>query len=368
MDRPEGTGSHAWRFELALLLLVAAPLAGYLTWSMSQAGHFSFHREWALLLLLAVPLTGWVQLLLRRRRAATLRYSATSMVSRFRPGIWGRLAGLAPVMRVVALGLLALALSRPQTRDRGGRVEVEGIDIMVALDLSLSMGASDMAPNRLEAAKQVLDEFIQRRKSDRLGLVVFGKEAYTHCPLTLDYSALRTMLSDLQLGLIDGTATAIGNALGVSLARLRRSDARSRVVILLTDGDNNSGNVTPQQAARYAAAMKVKVFTILMGPREGDVVAGRDLAGRPIRVRRQYPVNPKLLEEIAARTRGKAYRATDGQALQQNFESILDELDKTTRRDVAAVYSDAYRPFVALALLLLGIELLLVITRFRQFP
>jgi Ca-activated chloride channel family protein len=239
---------------------------------------------------------------------------------------------------------------------------------MVALDLSNSMEAGDLVPNRLEAAKRVLDEFIRRRKGDRIGLVVFGKEAYTHCPLTLDYGVLRNMLADIQLGLINGGATAIGNALGVGLARLRKSDAKSRVVILLTDGDNNSGNVTPQQAARYAAAMKVKVFTILMGPKEGAVHAGRDLFGRPIRVRRQYPVNPKLLEEIAAKTAGKAYRATDRVALEQNFESILDELDKSTRRDVGAVYSDAFRPFVALSLGLLGIELLLVLTRFRRFP
>jgi len=368
MARPETPRRREWRVDLALTLLISAPVAAYLAWSLEQAGRFSFKIPWALLLLAAVPLAYWVQIVLRRGRAATLRYSATGLVSRFRRGILARLASLPPVLRVVAVGLIGLALARPQTRDRGGRVEVEGIDILVALDLSNSMEASDLVPNRLEAAKRVLDEFVQRRKSDKIGLVVFGKEAYTHCPLTLDYSVLRTMLSDIQLGLIDGTATAIGNALGVGLARLRKSDAKSRVVILLTDGDNNSGNVTPQQAARYAAAMGVKVFTILMGPKEGEVAAGRDLFGRPIRVRRQYPVNPKLLEEIAAKTGGRAYRATDRQALEKNFESILDELDKSTRRDVAAVYSDAFRPFVVLALVLLGIELLLAMTRFRQFP
>jgi Ca-activated chloride channel family protein len=230
------------------------------------------------------------------------------------------------------------------------------------------MEATDLLPNRLEAAKRVVDDFIKRRRSDKIGLVVFGREAFTHCPLTLDYSVLRTMLAEMQLGLIDGAATAIGNAVGVALARLRKSDAKSRVIILLTDGDNNSGNVTPSQAARYAHAMGVKVFTILMGPKEGEVTAGRDLFGRPIRVRRQYPVNPKLLQEIAAKTGGKAYRATDRQALEQNFESILDELDKSTRRDVAAVYSDAYRPFAALALLLILLEAVLSLTRFREFP
>ena len=358
---------RSWQIPLALTLLVAAPVAGYLIWSLDQAGRFSFKNPAALLLLAAVPLCYWV-LLVKRGRSATLRYSGGGLLARFRRGIVARVAPLPGVLRVIAVALFALALARPQTRDRGGRVEVEGIDIMVALDLSNSMEATDLLPNRLEAAKRVLDEFIRRRRSDRMGLVVFGKEAYTHCPLTLDYSVLRNMLSDIQLGLVDGTATAIGNALGVSLARLRRSDAKSRVVILLTDGDNNSGNVTPQQAARYASAMGVKVFTILMGPKEGEVQAGRDLFGRPIQVRRQYPVNPELLEKIAAKTGGKAYRATDREALVKNFESILNELDKSTRRDVAAVYSDAFRPFVTLGLALLGLELLLVLTRFRRFP
>ena len=367
-DKDSARARAVWLVPLALLLLCAAPIAGYLVWSLGQAGRFSFKLPWALLLLLGMPLAFWVLTWLRRGRVARLRYSGAGLLSRFRQGMVARLSSLPAVLRVLALGLIAIALARPQTRDRGSRVEVEGIDIMVALDLSNSMEANDLVPNRLEAAKRVLDGFIRRRKGDRIGLVVFGKEAYTHCPLTLDYGVLRNMLGDIRLGLIDGAATAIGNALGVGPARLRKSDAKSRVVILLTDGDNNSGNVTPDQAARYAATMKVKVFTILMGPREGQVHAGRDMLGRPIRVRRQYPVNPELLQGIAAQTGGKAYRATDRQALVKNFESILDELDKSTRRDVGAVYSDAFRPFVALALLLLGLELLLSLTRFRRFP
>ena len=353
---------------LALALLVGAPIAAALVWTLSEAGRFSFKLPWALALLVAVPLA-YLALLGRSGRAATLRYSATALASRVGRGVVARIAPLPAVLRVLALGLLALALARPQTQDRGGRVEVEGIDIMLAMDMSNSMEAGDLVPNRLEAAKRVVDDFISRRRSDKIGVVVFGKEAFTHCPLTLDYSVLRTMLSELQLGQIDGTATAIGNALGVALARLRKSDAKSRVVILLTDGDNNSGNVTPLQAARYAAAMGVKVFTILMGPREGEeVVAGRDPFGMPLRLRRQYPVNPKLLEQIAATTRGRAYRATDRQALERNFESILEELDKSTRRDVAAVYADAFRPFVGIGLVLLLAEVLLALTRLRQFP
>jgi Ca-activated chloride channel family protein len=351
-----------------LLVLVCAPVLACLLWDFSQVGQFTFKRPWALLLVLGVPLSFWVELLLRRRRSAVLGYSSTGLMGSLRQGAVSRLQPLPGVLRVVAVALLALALARPQTRDRGSRVEVEGIDIMLVMDLSNSMEATDLIPNRLEAAKRVVDSFISRRSSDRIGLVTFGREAYTYCPLTLDYSVLRNMLADLRLGLVDGTATAIGNALGVALARLRASDARSRVVILLTDGDNNAGKVTPQQTARYAQAMNVKVFTILMGPREGAVAGGRDAFGRPIALQRQYPVNPQLLQEIASRTGGRAYRATDRQALEQNFQSILNELDKSTRRDVAAVFRDAYRPFVGLALLLLLVEAALRLTRLRTFP
>ncbi len=352
---------------IGLTVLVLLPPAAYIIWDLSHAGRVELRSPWTLLMLLAVPLAYWVQLFVSGRRAA-LGYSSVGLLARLRRGPAALLAPLPPILRVGAIALLAVALARPQTRDRGSRVEVEGIDIMIALDMSNSMEASDLVPSRLEAAKKVIDNFIRRRKSDRIGLVIFGREAFTQCPLTLDYSVLRTMLSELRINLIDGSGTAIGNALGVSLARLRKSDAKSRVVILLTDGDNNAGNVTPKQAARYASAMKVKAFTILMGPSGDTVNAGRDILGRPIRVRRQFPVNPKLLEEIAARTGGKAYLATDRRALEQKFEKILDELDKSTRRDVAAVFSDAYRPFAFLALLLLALEALLRLTRLREFP
>jgi Ca-activated chloride channel homolog len=353
---------------LALVVLVVGPVAAYLVWDLQRTGALTFKHPFALLLLLAVPLTFWVRTRLAARRSPHLAFSSTAPLAAIRRGVVSRLSGLPAVLRTVAIGLLAVALARPQTHDRGGRVEVEGIDIVVALDMSNSMEAIDLHPSRLEAAKRVLDDFISRRRSDRIGLVVFGKDAFTHCPLTLDYSALRTMLAELRLGAIDGSATAIGNALGVSLARLRKSDAKSKVAILLTDGENNSGNVTPIQAARYAQAMGVKVFTILMGAREGEVTSGRDLFGRPIQVQRQYPVNPALLQEIAKTTGGRAYLATDREALEKNFESILDELDRSTRRDVAAIFLDAYRPFAALVLVLLLGELLLGLTRMRRFP
>ncbi|MCA9666064.1 MAG: VWA domain-containing protein [Myxococcales bacterium] len=366
-DAADARARRERRVTALLALVIALPIAGYLTWDLVSAGKVAFKRPWALLLVLALPLAYWTRLWLDRSRRATLGYSSTATIARLRRGLVARLVALPGVLRVIALGLMAVALAGPQTRDRGGRVEVEGIDIVLALDLSTSMEATDLAPNRLEAAKKVIDEFISRRSGDRIGLVVFAREAYTHCPLTLDYSVLRNMLSGIRLGLIDGSGTAIGNALGVSLARIRSSDAKSRVVILLTDGDNNSGNVTPQQAARYAAAMKVKVFTILVGPDGNAPQQPRGFFGR-FRAPRRYPVNPKLLKEIAKKTGGKAYRATDREALRDKFGKILDELDKSTRKDVAAPFVDAYRPFVVLALLLLLLEVLLELTRLRRFP
>ena len=369
MGKTERSGSAAFpKAELLLLLLLGALVAAGLYLHFSDATTFTFARPWALLLLSAAPLTFYTLIVSRHRRTASLRFSSIAALARLRRGLFSRIAALPAILEILAVTLIALALAQLQSRNHDNTVEVEGIEIVLALDLSVSMRASDLRPNRLEAAKKVIDEFISRRSGDRIGLVVFAREAYTHCPLTLDYGVLRTMLGELNLGLIDGAATAIGNALGVSLARLRNSDAKSRVVILLTDGENNAGNVTPRQAARYAAAMKIKVFTVLMGPSSSSGAIQRDAFGRRIRILRQHPVNPKLLREIAEQTGGQSFLATDREALEQNFQRILDELDKSTRRDVGARLEQAYRPFVITALGLVLLAIALRLTRFRQLP
>jgi Ca-activated chloride channel family protein len=292
-------------------------------------------------------------------RTADLR-AATSPVAR-------QLAHLPRAIRLVAVALVCVAIARPQ-RPGADVAEVEGIDIVIALDVSNSMSEGDLAPNRLAAAKRVLQKFIQPRQSDRIGLVIFGREAFTQCPLTLDHRSLAQLLDDVRLDLIDGRGTAIGNALGTALNRLRHSDARSKVIILLTDGDNNAGNLSPEQAARYAQSLGVKVFTVLMGRDADPQPAGTDIFGQIIRPPPRYPVNPKLLEEIAGLTGGTPYLATDTPALEKRFQAILDELDKSRIKDQKGKPMPLHRPFVAAALVLILAELALAMTRFRRFP
>ena len=169
--------------------------------------------------------------------------------------------------------LIGVALARPESTQVTDDLELEGIDIVIALDLSGSMTETDLVPNRMEAAKMVIQDFVRRRPSDRIGLVIFGREAFTDIPLTLDHGTFLRMLADLHVGIIDGRATAIGNGIGVALNRLRKSEAKSKVIIVLTDGENNAGNIAPEQAARYAQTLGVKIYTVLAGNSDGEAAA-----------------------------------------------------------------------------------------------
>jgi Ca-activated chloride channel family protein len=272
-------------------------------------------------------------------------------------------------MRVLAVALLALALMGPQSIHARSQTEVEGIDIVLTLDLSLSMQAADIKPNRFDATKQVVDDFIRRRPNDRVGAVIFGRDAYTLLPLTTDHEALRTMIGELELGVIDGRGTAIGNGVGVALNRLRKSTAKSKVVILATDGDSNSGNVSPMQAAEFARALGVKVYTILMGRAgEAPVQTGRDLFGRPVFDRGNFPINPELLKKVAAQTGGEAFQVSDREDLERSFHAILDKLERSQIEDAGRVYGELFPVFAAPALLLLFVELLLAALVLRRWP
>ncbi len=319
---------------------------------------FRFAHPWLLAAIPpAVALVLWFGLARAPARRGLYVYSRADELAGQRLGLVARLRDLPTVLRLAAVVLVGVALARPQSTRGSDELELEGIDIVVALDLSGSMQETDLVPNRLEAAKQVIRDFVHRRPSDRIGLVVFGREAYTHIPLTLDHGTFLRMLAELRIGMIDGGGTAIGNGIGVALNRLRKSDAKSQVVILLTDGDSNAGNIAPEQAARFAQTLKVKIYTILAGASDRDATqAGRNA------------VNPKLLEEIASMTGGLPYMAADTAALHSRFQAILEDLQKSRIRDRGTAYAELYRDFLWVAFALLAAELLMRLTRWQRIP
>ena len=322
----------------------------------------SFAHPWALLGLLAAA-AACVLLFRRNRPEPRLVFPSASTASGLPPSRWARLFWVPGALSIAALALTSIGLAGPRLRaSRQTSTSVEGIDIVVAFDLSTSMLAADFRPkDRITVAKEVLRNFIRSRQNDRIGLVVFAGEAYTQCPLTLDYKVLGELLDQVRTGVIvDGTA--IGNALATAVNRLRESDAKSRVVILLTDGDNNAGNISPVQAAEIARDLGVKVYTILIG-KGGRVPypTGTDLFGRTTYEPVEIDVNPELLQQIAKITGGAYYPATDRASLERGLSAVLDSLEKSKIYEASAGgrYDEWYgRFFLPAALLaLLGVGL-----------
>ncbi|WP_420455476.1 vWA domain-containing protein [Rubrivirga sp.] len=313
-----------------------------------------------LLALVAVPALAWA-LWRPRREAPGVRYSMAGDAAALGATGWARLRKLPDALLLAALALGVLGLARPQVRDATVERSTEGIDIVLALDVSTSMTAEDFVPNRFEAAKAVAAEFVRGRESDRIGLVVFAAQAYTQAPLTLDYPFLLTMLQEVRMGLIED-GTAIGTALATATARLRDSQAASKVVILLTDGQNNRGQVDPQTAAEAAAALGVKVYAVGVG---GDGPARRG----PFGAFGPAPeVDEGALRQVAETTGGQYFRATDAQALRQIYDAISElertEIEETVLLDVEERYPLFLWP--ALACLLAAVAL--STTRLREVP
>jgi len=252
----------------------------------------------------------------------------------------------------LALFILVLALARPVTLEKTVTPPVEGKDIMIALDVSGSMEALDFQPkNRITAAKNIIEEFVKGRKSDRLGLVFFAKESFLQVPLTTDYDIFNELLARVTTGVIED-GTAIGNGLGLALSRLESSKAKSKVIILLTDGDNNSGNISPETAANLAAEQGVKVYSILIGT-NGLVPfpAGKDFFGRDTFQKVQMKVNPELLRNISDKSGGKFYQSISTEELQKAFKDI-DELEKSpipARK--LKIYNEYAPDFIILAMI-----------------
>ena len=314
--------------------------------------------EWksprAIVLVAGAALVGALVFHLHRRRAAAMAFSQVALVKKRGLASW--LADLPGALRVVAIGCIAIALARPETY-RIVKHDVDSIDIMLVVDMSKSMEETDMQRDRLDAAQRVMRRFLHRTHNDRVGLVVFGQQAMLQCPLTQDTKLLEQIVSDLAIGDVPELGTAIGDGLALALAQLRRSDAKSKVVILLSDGDTNwVTRFDPDQAANAAKQMGVKVYTLLVGSESSDLFGGMS-------------VNPATLRNIAATTGGEFFRAADYESFDRGFQTVRKKLD-TTKRTIKERVPDKqlFLPFAVIAAALIGLELLLANTRLRRFP
>jgi Ca-activated chloride channel family protein len=347
-ERVRGSEPIVWRSPNAMGLLAAAGFIGVL----------AFH--------------------LHRRRAAAMAFSQTRLVRRIGALAW--LSDLPSVLRMLAVAALAVALARPETY-RTVRHEIDTIDIMLVVDMSKSMEETDLPRDRLDAAQRVIRRFLRRTTHDRIGLVVFGQQAMLQCPLTLDTKVLERIITDLAIGDVPELGTAIGDGLGLALSQLRddrrsqvegggdarretgpesgldNAPAKSKVVILLSDGDSNwVTRFEPDEAARVAKDMGVKVYTVLVGREESDLFGGMS-------------VNPTTLRSIASLTGGEFFRATDYESFDRGFQTVRNKLDKTKRVEIEHVPDkQMFVPLAILALVLLGLDLLLSHTRLRRLP
>ena len=325
-----------------------------------------------ILLLLLVPYIIWYFLLRNngKRKAEVSICLSDTNVYRNAPVSWRvRLMGVPMALRCIAFILIVIALARPQTRNAWNEKTVEGIDIMLAMDVSTSMLAEDLKPNRIEAAKAVAGEFIADRPNDNIGLTIFAGEAFTQCPMTVDHASLQNLLNGTRTdiaaqGLIsDGTAIGMGLANAVS--RLKNSKSKSKVVILLTDGSNNMGDISPMTAAQIAKSLGIRVYTIGVGT-TGVAPYPMPVAGGVQYVNMPVEIDTKTLEGIAATSDGNFYRATNNKELVQIYKDI-DKLEKT-RQNVKKFSKryEAYQPFAIAAAIILLLEVLLRLTVFRK--
>lgn len=328
--------------------------------------HIEFANPEFLFLLLIIPvLAGWYISYANRMRGTIMVSSLKSF--RHVHSFKSRLRHVLFVLRLLALTCIILALARPQTHNDEKHVEGEGIDMVLCLDVSGSMLAQDFHPNRLQAAKQVAIDFVRRRPTDRIGLVIFAGESFTQCPVTGDHAVLESQLSQVDGSfLLDGTA--IGSGLATSADRLRSSDAKSKVVILLTDGENNGGLIDPKTAKEIAKSLGIKVYTIGMGSEGYASTPVQAPGGRVLMQQEKVNIDEPLLKEIAAETGGRYFRAKANDGLESIYKEI-DGLEKTkVTITTTRLYTERFFPLALLAIGFIGMELLFRLTVFRQFP
>jgi len=319
-----------------------------------------------LFLLLLLPILGGWYISRINRQQASLRVS--SLRSFHNTASWKRtLRHVSIALRLFALAALIMALARPQTHFDEKNTEGEGIDIILCVDVSGSMLAQDFKPNRQEAAKKVAADFVSLRPTDRIGLVIFAGESFTQCPITSDHNMLISQIYGIRGGfMVDGTA--IGSGLATSVDRLKSSTAKTKVVVLLTDGENNGGLIDPRTAKEIAKSMGIKVYTIGVGTEGFAPTPVQTPGGGIIMQQEKVNIDEKLLTEIARETGAKYFRARDNESL-QNIYAEIDALEKTKIEiNTTRKYTEKYYPLAFLALLFLLLEVLFRYTIFRKFP
>lgn len=333
----------------------------------------TFNNPYLLLLVLIVPLYYlYVRYVRQGQREGAMKFSSVEQVKKLKTTLSVRLRHLPLWLRCFTLILVIASLARPQKGIEHSKMPTEGVDIVMAIDVSTSMLAEDFTlngkrANRLESLKPVVKSFIEGRKNDRIGMVVFAGQPYTQCPLTLDYGILFEFLKNTEIGMVED-GTAIGSALATCLNRLKNLPGKSKIIILLTDGRNNTGKIDPLTAAEMAKAMGVKVYTIGAGAKGLVPYPARDIFGNKVYQRVQVDIDEDTLKKIADITGGKYFRATDSESL----EDIYEEINKmeTTKVEVKIYmeYKELFPYFLLPAMLLLLTEIVLKNTWLRKIP
>ncbi|MGQ9819062.1 MAG: vWA domain-containing protein [Candidatus Kapaibacteriales bacterium] len=326
--------------------------------------HFS-NPEYLLLLLLLVPIVFWYYFR-RNKQFVSIKFSNVEGLKFAGRSLRTKLVDFPFWLRIVALALVIVALARPQSSSRHVQIQTEGIDIIIALDISGSMLAEDFKPNRLEAAKKITEQFVDARVNDRIGLVIFSARSFTQCPLTIDHAVFKNLLKQIKSGLIED-GTAIGMGLATAVDRLRFSKAKSKVIILLTDGVNNMGSIAPLTAAELAKTLGIKVYSIGVGTRGKAPYPMQTPFGIQY-VNMDVEIDEPLLKGISETTGGKYFRATNNKSLEEIYSEI-DKMEKT--RIDESVYTNFYDEFflfVFPAGIILIIEFLLRYLYLRKLP
>ena len=328
------------------------------------------NSAYLLLMLLIIPCVIWYVLRGNRRRA-TLSVPTTSMYAGMRKSWKYYLIHVPFILDMIAIVLLSLILARPQTTDRWQDTEIEGIDIMLCVDVSTSMLAEDLKPNRIEAAKQVASEFINGRPNDNIGLTIFAGEAFTQCPMTVDHAVLLNMFqnvsSDIAAKGIIEDGTAIGMGLANAISRLKDSQAKSKVIILLTDGSNNRGEISPMTAAEMAKSFGIRVYTIGVGTNGTAPYPVQGAFGKQY-INMAVEIDENVLRQIAQTASGQYYRATSNSKLKEVYEEI-DKLERTKLQvKEFSKNQEEYQPLALLLILSLLLSILLKQTVLRTIP